>query len=58
MNKNELANRVCEMLYQNTGMHCSAIGKCMECKKESTSALGMYCQKCINKVLKEWKEAK
>lgn len=53
----EKAEKVCEMLYQNTGMHCSAVGKCIGCGKESTPALDMYCRKCIYKALMEWKEA-
>ena len=52
----EKAEMVCEMLYQNTGIHCSAFGKCIGCGKESTPSLGMYCRKCIDKALMEWKE--
>lgn len=49
------AEKVCNMMRQNTGMHCAAVGKCMECQKESTPHLQMYCRKCIDKALAEWR---
>ena len=54
----EAAEKVCEYVYQNTGMHCSAIGKCTICNKMSTQALGMVCDRCITEAVLEWQKVK
>ena len=54
----EAAEKVCGYVYQNTGMHCSAVGKCIICNKNSTRALDMVCDRCIYDALAAWQKVK
>ena len=54
----EAAEKVCKYVYQNTGMHCSAIGKCIVCNKASTRALDMVCDRCITEAVLAWQKVK
>ena len=54
----EAAEKVCGYVYQNTGMHCSAVSKCIICNKNSTRALDMVCDRCIYDALAEWQKVK
>lgn len=54
----EAAEKVCKYVYKNTGMHCSAIGKCIVCNKASTRALDMVCDRCITEAVLAWQKVK
>ena len=54
----QAAEKVCELLCQNAGMHCSAMGKCAECGKETVHAIGLVCKSCIDKALRKWADGR